>query len=94
MDTSHDKRQLRCPRLGGRITFKYCRTVDNAPCWKILDCWWEQMDIRRFVEENYSQDVLEALEGASPKPKILSLLELIEQARRNVAGGDEDNNGE
>ena len=86
MDTSQDRRERRCPRLGGQVSFKYCRTVgeQSLPCWKISDCWWERFNIQAFLGRNYSQDELKRLQEAVPKPKLVSLVELIEQARRNL----------
>jgi hypothetical protein len=47
----------------------------------MFDCWWETIDIRAFVADNYSEEIQNAM-TRPPKPKMLSLIELIEQARK------------
>ena len=82
----HDERQRRCPRLGGPVTFAYCRTCEEnrQPCFKVMDCWWEIFDITAYVEENYPEDVCQKLSQARPQPKVNQLLELIEAAKRRA----------
>lgn len=82
MLTEHDDLSRRCPMLGHEVPFSYCRQPGQEnPCGRIFDCWWEAIDIRTFVADNYSGDVQNAM-IQPPKPKTLSILELIEQARR------------
>jgi hypothetical protein len=82
MLTEHDSLSRRCPMLGHEVAFSYCRRPgQDDPCRKMLDCWWETVDIRTFVADNYSEDIQNAM-IQPPKPKMLSLIEIIEQARR------------
>jgi len=75
----------RCPRLGGPVPFKYClHSGEDGPCFKIMDCWWEAFDIRSYLEEHLSPEAFERLMAAKPKPKVASLVELVEQAKKNV----------
>ena len=84
MNTTNDKKTRRCPRLGHEVTFSYCREPgEDTPCFKIIDCWWEIFDIKAFMEENYSKEVLEKL-TAPPKPKAISLLEMIKEAEDRI----------
>jgi hypothetical protein len=89
MLTQHDALSRRCPMLGNEVPFSYCRQPgQEIPCRKIFDCWWETFDIKAFIASTYSEDVQTAI-LQPPKPKVLSLIEIIEQAsRRNqpVAG--------
>ena len=86
MLTEHDNRSRRCPMLGHDVPFSYCRQPGKEiPCRKIFDCWWETLDIKAFIENHYSTAIQTAI-SAPPKPKVLSLLELIEQAGRRSAG--------
>jgi hypothetical protein len=79
--TKYDDKQKRCPMLGHQIGFDYCRTLgNNFPCKKIFDCWFEQMSIVDFIKEHYGEKAVDKLLIPS-KPKMLSLLELIEQAK-------------
>ena len=71
-----------CRKLGHHLTFHYCRTTDGAAlCPKILDCWFELFDIRAYLEQHYSKAEIDVL-LEPPKPKVATLLELIEKAKR------------
>jgi hypothetical protein len=86
MTQDPDDLQRRCPRLGGPVTLRYCRFVgeNRQPCWKIADCWWERFDVMAYLRATLSEDELAALLESRPKPKVVSIVELIEQARRRV----------
>lgn len=77
--------QLRCRRLGHEVTFGYCRQEKHGkPCRLILDCWWEQFDVRGFLQAHLSAEDLAQVERASvapPPAKLLSLVEMIQQAK-------------
>jgi hypothetical protein len=83
MLTDHDRLLQRCPMLGHEVAFSYCRQPgQETPCRKIFDCWWETFDIQTFVGDNYPEEIPNAI-TQPPKPKMLSLIEIIEQARKN-----------
>jgi hypothetical protein len=54
---------------------------ERSPCFKVIDCWWETFDVVRYLEDNLPQDQFARLMVARPRPKIASLVELIEKAR-------------
>jgi hypothetical protein len=68
--------------LGHTVAFLYCRTTGtDTLCRKIFDCWWESFDVVSFVGRCYPEEEVRAL--LTPvKPKALSLVELIQQARK------------
>jgi hypothetical protein len=76
---------LRCRRLGHEVTFGYCRQeTGGRPCRLILDCWWEQFDVRSFLQAQLPAEEMAHVECAGsspPSPKMLSLLELIQQTK-------------
>jgi hypothetical protein len=75
----------RCPRLGGPVAFGYCMGCEQQrPCLKIIECWWETFDIVRYLQEHLPADHFEQMMHAQPRPKIASLIELIEKARKGV----------
>lgn len=85
---AHDERRQRCRVLGSEVTFGYCRKMkEGLPCWKVLDCWFEHFPVQDFVREHYSEEQREQF-LARPKPKILSLVEMIQQAQA-AQGGEE-----
>jgi hypothetical protein len=99
MISEHDEKVLlRCRRLGHEIHFSYCRQEQaGKPCRMILNCWFDTFDVREFLSANLpveSMAELESLQGSAPKPKMLSLLELIEQAKQRVADSSKPKNSD
>lgn len=83
---AHDHRSRRCPMLGHSVSFSYCRApARERPCRKVLDCWWETFDVREFIRSSHGEEGLAEI-TAPPKERILSLVELIEQARKGKEG--------
>ncbi len=89
MDSKIKMLERRCPRLGGQIQFDYCLTAENhAPCFKIIDCWWERFDVYHYLEATLPPAQFESLlQAGPPKPKTTSLIELIEAARQRTREG-------
>ena len=90
MLTEHDQDVLpRCRRLGHEVTFGYCRQeTAGRPCRLILDCWWERFDVRGFLHGHLSAEAMVQVEragSARPPAKVLSLLDMIQQARERLA---------
>jgi hypothetical protein len=78
---AHDQREAYCRMLGHSVPFRYCRGVaEGLPCRKILDCWFERFDVAAFVKEHYTAEQIESI-LAPPKPKMTSLVELVERAK-------------
>lgn len=82
-EKNYDDLQRRCPRLGGPVEFKYCRSCEKNErmCWKVIDCWWEYFDIQAYLEAHLPPEEIKALTQACPQPKIASLVDLIQQAK-------------
>ena len=82
MIEQHDEKTIRCPRVGGDVNFRFCRFENNMlPCRWIAGCWQTQMDINTFLQDHYSKQELDQI-FAPPKPKIHSLLNLVEKAKK------------
>jgi len=78
----HDDKTIRCPRVGGEVNFRFCRFENNMlPCRWIVGCWQKRMGINKFLEEHYSKEELDRI-FTPPKPKIESLLNLVEKAKK------------
>jgi len=77
----YDGRTRYCPRLGHAVPFGYCRKpASDTFCRNIVSCWEARIDIHGFLETNYTEEERRAAE-TDPKPKMTSLLELIEKAK-------------
>lgn len=68
--------------LGHAVNFSYCRkTAEGVPCRKIMDCWFETLPIKDYMEEHFTEEELKTI-FKPPESKMTSLLELIEQAKK------------
>lgn len=81
-DSEKDTPEIRCPRLGSIISFRYCLISgeEDMPCFKILDCWWEIFDVQTYLRQNLPAGVYENLLRAQPRPKVASIVEIAEKA--------------
>lgn len=78
-----DNKMIRCPRVGGYVNFKFCRTENNLlPCRWVVGCWHMYMDINEFLDKNFSKEELDKI-FVPPNPKIESLVELIDKAKQS-----------
>jgi len=80
---SEDDLERRCPRLGSMVHFGYCRACegDQYPCFKVLDCWWEQFDVADYFRQRLSSEAFDRLTRPTPPNKVASLVDLIRQAQ-------------
>lgn len=91
MISDQDQRTRRCPRLGHPVRFHYCRTqAEDDLCPRILDCWWETFDVREFLVAEGKDDEVSALQAHQAPPKLASLAELIESARRRTSSSNSE----
>jgi len=78
----YDNERIYCRKLGHWITFNYCRQeTGGLPCRKIVDCWFEKLQIKEFLNENYEEEKISYIFESS-RPKLTSIIELIEQAKK------------
>lgn len=78
-----DDFQIRCPKLGHQIYFSYCAQENQGlPCYRALDCWYVHFEVEAFFEKTLTPAKWKAAFTKPPKPKMVSLLELIEQAKK------------
>jgi hypothetical protein len=86
MKSTSNKLVRRCPRLGNPVPFHYCKIYGDQqqPCLKIIDSWWEHFDVVRYLQDRLPEAQFNRLMERNPKPKVSSLLELIEQARKRT----------
>jgi hypothetical protein len=78
-----DEQTIRCPRLGHQISFSFCRIENKGlPCFKALDCWYVHFPVEAHFRAVLTPEQWEKTFARPSKPKMLSLLELIEQAKK------------
>ncbi len=78
----YDDKTIRCPRVGGEVNFRFCRFENNMlPCIWIVGCWEMRMDMNKFMTDHYSKEEMDRI-FTPPRPKIESLLNLVEDAKK------------
>lgn len=89
--TAEEGRERRCPRLGGQVPFTYCRTGDGGrTCFKIFDCWWEIFDVVEYLRKTLPPMEFSRVMEHRQKPKIWSILEEVEAAKRRAVKREAD----
>jgi len=79
---------IRCPRLGHQIYFSYCRRENRGlPCFKTLDCWYPHFLVEEYLREELEPEEWEKAFTKPKTTKMVSLLELIEQAKKRTEKG-------
>jgi hypothetical protein len=82
MEQEINNKLIRCPRLGGEITFSYClQESGELPCSRIVRCWSSFFDVESFLKEKLTPGKWDRFINSQPKNKVISLIELIEAAK-------------
>ncbi len=76
---------MRCPRLGGEVTFSYCeREAGELPCRQVVRCWEPGFPVEAYLRETLTPEAWERFCGQSPKDRVTTLLDCAEAAKRRL----------
>jgi hypothetical protein len=79
----HDHLELRCPKLGGEVTFAYCqREGGDLPCPRTIACWQPYFPVEIYLRTRLTQEQWQRCFNRVPKEKVITLIELIEAAKK------------
>ena len=77
--------KIRCPKLGDEVDFSYCKKENyGLPCPRTIICWSPYFDVEAILKKEFTKEEWEKIFETPPKPKIVSLLELIEEAKKST----------
>ncbi len=80
----YDSNMIRCPRIGGYVNFKLCRSENNMlPCGFVVGCWQMQIDINEYLSEHFSKEELDKA-FVPPKSKLESIVATMEKAKQRT----------
>ena len=80
---SSDHLEIRCPKLGGEVTFAYCLVEGgDLPCSRTIACWQQYFPVETHLRAKLTQEQWDRCFGKTPKEKMVSLVELIEAAKK------------
>ena len=85
----YDHLEIRCPRLGGEVSFAYCRKESgNLPCPRTITCWHIYFPVEEHLRSNLSPEEWTICFDKPPKDKMSSLLEIVEAAKKRKTPTD------
>lgn len=88
-DLPHEDRERRCPKLGGPVTFSYCRIESgDMPCSRSLACWSEVFDVSSFFKSIMDEQEFKEHFNQQGRQKVVTLMELIEKAKQTLNKSD------
>jgi hypothetical protein len=78
----YDNLEIRCPRLGGEVTFAYCKRENgNLPCPRTIRCWSIYFPVESYLREILTEDEWDTCFNQQPKDKISSIFEIVEKLK-------------
>jgi hypothetical protein len=93
VDPPYEEKQIRCSKLGNPVFFEYCRVErQHFPCQRALDCWSSFFDVERFFRDRLTPEEFDECFLQPPRPKVVTLVELIENAKKLCKKGREEQN--
>ncbi len=79
-----DDFRIRCRKLGHEVPFSYCRCESRGlPCSRTIHCWYEHFLVEELLRKELNQDEWDLAFTTPPRPKVLTLMDLIDQAKRS-----------
>ncbi len=91
---TYEEREIRCPRLGGPVTFGYCRIEGgDKPCPRAIKCWGVFFDAQAFFRQTLTPEQFAECFLKPPPSKIDTLMEMIDRAKK-VAEESRDDESE
>lgn len=82
-DSPYEEKVIRCPKLGGPITFNYCKMESGArPCSRALTCWAGYFHVESHFRQILTPEEFHACFEMPPASRVTTLLELVERARK------------
>ena len=59
------------------MKFDYCRVENRGlPCPRIMDCWFERIDINGFITSNYTEEERNAV-FSKPADRLSTIFDII-----------------
>ena len=79
----YDHLEIRCPRLGGEVTFAYCRYEQgNLPCPRTIGCWRNHVPVEAYLREVLTPGEFASCFNELPKDRVSVIFEAVEAARK------------
>lgn len=81
----YDHLEVRCPRLGGEVTFSYCmKEGGNMPCHRIIACWTPFFPVEQYLRKTMTAEAWNTFISREQKDKITTIVELVEAVKKRA----------
>lgn len=78
-----DHLEIRCPQLGGEVTFGYCRAMaDGLPCAKALDCYHLKFPVREYFHRVLTPEAFARIFESEQTGRYQKFLKTVAQAQK------------
>ena len=85
----YDQLEQRCPKLGGEVTFAYCRQeAGDLPCPRTIACWELYFPVETYLRARLTRQQWDRFFNQRPREKVDTLIELIEAAKNRTQAED------
>lgn len=79
-----DHLSLRCPKLGGEVTFGYCRTVGSGlPCERAIACFQIQFPVEQYFRRVLREETFKRCFASPPPDRYGALLGTVARAKQS-----------
>jgi hypothetical protein len=80
-----DHIEIRCPQLGGEVTFGYCRTLaDGLPCSRALVCFELKFPVVAYFQRVLKAETYERIFNAPQPSRMDKFLNTISEAKERT----------
>jgi len=78
---------MRCPRLGGEVSFAYCeQEAGDLPCRQTIRCWESSFPVESHLRGTLAPASWERFCGQAPRDRIATLIDMVEAVRQRQEG--------
>lgn len=81
-----DKIEVRCPQLGGEVTFGYCRRLNQGmPCGRALLCYQLKFPVDQYFNLVLEEETFRKIFLDNSESRMDKILRTFSEARERVA---------
>jgi hypothetical protein len=71
--------EIRCPKLGGEVTFSYCMQEQGSlPCPRTIACWQAYFPVESYLREKLTEEEWGRCFEQPPKDRISTIFTIVE----------------
>ena len=80
-----DHVEVRCPKLGGEVTFGYCRLLqDGLPCRRALVCFEFKFPVDIYFQQVLKEETYTRIFTSVPENRVERLMNTVAQASQRL----------